>query len=254
MSEIRDSPAPAANSPQQNGSGDKTRALAKLLLDRYFKTVDYPYTRHQIDSYDQFLSTDMRLIVQNANPIIIFKDIHMRQNPLDAADKGTPYLDSNGSVIYKYKVEIFVGGERSDEFKISTPTISLQNTEEVRLLLPNEARLRNLTYALSVSANVFIRVTYTPIPGEKPIVWEKRYDDYPFFKIPLMLHSRYCMLHGKPKEFIEQAGECPLDHGGYFIVDGAEKVLITLQESAFNTLYISLQPTDHKVTNYANNA
>ena len=253
-SEIRESQTASSGSvqQQQHGSGDKTRALAKLLLDRYFRTVDYPYTRHQIDSYDQFLSTDMRLIVQNANPIIIFKDIHMRQASPDPADKGAPYIDSNGSVIYKYKVEIFVGGERSDEFKISTPTISLQNTEEVRLLLPNEARLRNMTYALSVSANIFIRVTYTPVPGEKPVIWERRYDDYSFFKIPLMLHSRYCMLHGKPKEFLEQAGECSLDHGGYFVVDGAEKVLITLQESAFNTLYISLQPADPKVSTYAN--
>jgi DNA-directed RNA polymerase II subunit RPB2 len=41
-----------------------------------------------------------------------------------------------------------------------------------------------------------------------------------------MLHSRYCILNRKPAEFLQEAGECPYDQGGYFIVDGSEKVLI----------------------------
>ena len=71
----------------------------------------------------------------------------------------------------------------------------------------------------------------------------------PLFKMPIMLHSRYCMLHNKPAEFLRQAGECEYDYGGYFIVDGAEKVLITTQEQAFNTLYISHQD-DPKISQY----
>jgi DNA-directed RNA polymerase II subunit RPB2 len=72
----------------------------------------------------------------------------------------------------------------------------------------------------------------------------------PLFKIPIMLHSRYCILHQKPAEFLRQAGECEYDYGGYFIVDGAEKVLITTQEQAFNTLYISHQEHDPKISQY----
>jgi DNA-directed RNA polymerase II subunit RPB2 len=49
---------------------------------------------------------------------------------------------------------------------------------------------------------------------------------------------------------LREAGECPYDNGGYFIVDGAEKVLITRQEQAFNTLYVTPQ-TDPKVSIYA---
>jgi DNA-directed RNA polymerase II subunit RPB2 len=62
-----------------------------------------------------------------------------------------------------------------------------------------------------------------------------------------MLHSRYCVLNGKPKEFLRQSGECPYDHGGYFIIGGSEKVLITRQEQAFNTLYITPQKRDPKI-------
>jgi len=70
---------------------------------------------------------------------------------------------------------------------------------------------------------------------------------FPIFRLPIMLHSRYCMLHAKPAAFIKEAGECQYDYGGYFIIDGSEKVLITHQEQAFNVLNISVQERDPKI-------
>jgi DNA-directed RNA polymerase II subunit RPB2 len=54
------------------------------------------------------------------------------------------------------------------------------------------------------------------------------------------------MLHGKSKAMLTQMGECPQDQGGYFIIDGSEKVLVTRQEAAFNTLWISEKHNDPK--------
>ncbi len=216
-------------------SGDEARELSRELIDRYFRTVSYPYTRHHIDSFDQFLQQDLISIIKSQNPILILKD-----------------LINEKTSTYKYKVEIYVGGENGNAIEIGTPTISLQNTEEVRVLFPNEARLRNLTYASQVYADIIVKITYTNSAGAvqdlspPPETFQKM----PLFKIPIMLHSRYCILHGKPKEFLREAGECPYDNGGYFIVDGAEKVLITRQEQAFNTLYVTPQ-TDPKVSVYA---
>jgi DNA-directed RNA polymerase II subunit RPB2 len=76
------------------------------------------------------------------------------------------------------------------------------------------------------------------------------FENWPLFKMPIMLHSHYCLLNNKPKEFLREAGECPYDNGGYFIIDGSEKVLITRQEQAFNTLYITPQ-NDPMVEIYA---
>ena len=104
-------------------TSNQHREVAKVLIDRYFKTTPYPYTRHHIDSYDQFVGTDMLSIIQAKNPILILKDLI---NPEDNT--------------YRYKVEIFIGGETGTEINIGTPTVSLQNTEDVRLLFPNEAR------------------------------------------------------------------------------------------------------------------
>ena len=120
-------------------SGDQARELSRQLIDRYFRTVPYPYTRHHIDSYDQFLQQDLINIVRSQNPILILKDL----------------IDEETNK-YKYRVEIFVGGEDGTAIEIGTPTISLQNTDEVRVLYPNEARLRNLTYSSIVYADIVV--------------------------------------------------------------------------------------------------
>jgi len=216
-------------------SGDEARELSRNLIDKYFRTVSYPYTRHHIDSFDQFLQQDLLGIIKSQNPILILKD-----------------LINEKTNTYKYKVEIFVGGEDGTAIEIGTPTISLQNTDEVRVLFPNEARLRNLTYASQVYADIIIKITYT---NEAGVVMDlspspETFQKWPLFKMPIMLHSRYCILNNKPKEFLREVGECPYDNGAYFIVDGAEKILITRQEQAFNTLYVTPQ-TDPKVLIYA---
>uniref|UniRef100_A0A6C0DE19 DNA-directed RNA polymerase n=1 Tax=viral metagenome TaxID=1070528 RepID=A0A6C0DE19_9ZZZZ len=216
-------------------AGNAARDLSRKLIDTYFRTNPYPYTRHHIDSYDQFLQQDMVNMIKSQNPILILKEL-IREDP----------------IVYKYRVEIFVGGEDGSAIEIGTPTVSLQNTQEVRVLFPNEARLRNLTYASTVYADIIVKITYTSAEGvvrdlsPAPETFKK----FPLFKIPIMLHSRFCILNNKPKEFLREAGECPYDHGGYFIVAGAEKVLITRQEQAFNTLYITPQ-NDPKQAIYA---
>lgn len=215
---------------------DNSRKLARHLIDKYFRTNEYPYTRHHIQSYDQFVKKDLSSIVKSNNPILLLKDL---------------IKDSNNQ--YKYRVEIYVGGKDGSEITVGTPTVSLQNTEEVRILYPNEARLRNLTYSTIIYANIYVRITYTYIENKllQAKVYENTFEKYELCNLPVMLHSSLCGLHGKPREFLEQAGECPYDHGGYFIVDGSEKILITRQEQAFNTLYTSMPANDEVVHIYA---
>ena len=216
-------------------TGDESRELSRRLIDSYFRTVPYPYTRHHIDSFDQFLQQDLISIIKSQNPILILKD-----------------LINEKTNTYKYKVEIFIGGEDGMAIEIGTPTISLQNTDEVRILFPNEARLRNLTYASQIYADIIVKIAYTTATGQVLDLSppKETFHKWPLFKIPIMLHSRYCILNSKPKEFLREVGECPFDNGGYFIIEGAEKVLITRQEQAFNTLYVTPQ-TDPKVSVYA---
>ena len=216
-------------------TGNDARELSRSLIDTYFRTVSYPYTRHHIDSYDQFMQQDMIGIIRSQNPIYILKEL---------------LPGNNENNLYKYQVQIFVGGEDGMAIEIGTPTVSLQQAQEVRVLYPNEARLRNLSYSSSVYATIFVKIIYTPSLGGESVTFTETFSNWHLFKIPIMLHSRYCILHNKPREFLREAGECPYDNGGYFVVDGAEKVLVTRQEQAFNTLYVTPQ-NDPKVAVFA---
>lgn len=107
-----------------------------------------------------------------------------------------------------------------------------------------------------MEADIFVRVTMkvdsSPENPTGEVTYPIEIKKLQLFNLPLMLHSRYCLLHGKPASLLTEMGECPQDQGGYFIVDGAEKVLITRQEGAFNTLWITEQKADPNVQYYAN--
>ena len=52
-----------------------------------------------------------------------------------------------------------------------------------------------------------------------------------------MLHSKACVLRDLPPKLRREMGECTFDQGGYFVIDGAEKVIVS-HEKAENKLYI----------------
>lgn len=53
-----------------------------------------------------------------------------------------------------------------------------------------------------------------------------------------MLRSTYCLLNGLSDRDLTELNECPLDPGGYFIINGSEKVLIAQEKMATNTVYV----------------
>uniref|UniRef100_A0A6C0IDR1 DNA-directed RNA polymerase n=1 Tax=viral metagenome TaxID=1070528 RepID=A0A6C0IDR1_9ZZZZ len=228
--------------------GSTSRIMSEYIIDKYFKTFSYPFTHHHINSFDQFIANDIPAIIKSENPILILQE---------------PIGTHNKKDIYAYQIEIFIGGIDGDRFYIGTPTLSLKNGEDVRILFPNEARLRNLSYSSSIDVDIVVRITFTQLnpsggnPIKKVVTLDPKDEKYShlskvsLFKIPIMLHSRYCLLHNKPNLFLKEVGECPYDYGGYFVVDGSEKVLITRQEAAFNTLYISKQENNPDTEIYA---
>jgi len=97
-----------------------------------------------------------------------------------------------------------------------------------RNIYPVEARLRKISYSapvfLEVSAHIndVQRESFTAQIG----------------KMPIMLKSKYCHIAGMSKEDLIKNGEDPNDHGGYFIINGTEKVLINVEDLAPNNLMI----------------
>ena len=135
------------------------------------------------------MSKDLPAIIKAENPFIILQD-------------------PKGSGVYGIKAEIYIGGRDGSKIYIGTPSVSLRNTEEIRVLFPNEARLRNLTYASQITADIYVRITYLlpdPAGGKKMITNVIELDpeskehgylqQFPLLKMPIMLHSRFCSLY-----------------------------------------------------------
>ena len=100
-------------------------------------------------------------------------------------------------------------------------------------MYPNDARLRGLTYASNILCN--IGIVYI-IDGEsKPIV--RNYKKRNVGQIPIMVHSNQCILRGLDDINLSTMGECPYDQGGYFIINGKEKVILSQEKKVNNILY-----------------
>jgi DNA-directed RNA polymerase beta subunit len=109
------------------------------------------------------------------------------------------------------------------EFKIGEPSVK-EADGSVRGILPLEARIRNLTYA----APMFIEMTpvLNNIESDTIVV--------NFGDLPVMTKSKICPLSGMNRQELIQAGEDPDDPGGYFIVNGTERILVLVEEIAQN--------------------
>ena len=152
-----------------------------------------------------------------------------------------------------------------DEIGEAIPSVVPAETEEVKIvfgkirvekpvfleadgtkwkLLPSEARLRDLTYA----APVYLETSLI-IDGK-----ERERAEVPICELPIMLKSKYCYLHGLSKEELIAAGEDPYDPGGYFIVNGTERVLVLIEDLAPNTIFVQKEragPITHSASVYS---
>ena len=61
-----------------------------------------------------------------------------------------------------------------------------------------------------------------------------------------MLRSRFCVLHESSEKDLMNLGECPSDQGGYFIINGSEKVLIAQERMSSNQVYVFQKKQPHK--------
>lgn len=121
-----------------------------------------------------------------------------------------------------------------EDFKIKLDAVWVEKPEiteadgSKREITPKEARLRKLTYAspvfLSISAHIN-GVQRESITAQ-------------IANLPIMLKSKHCHLAGLSREELIQKGEDPEDPGGYFIINGTEKVLIDVEDLMPNTFLV----------------
>lgn len=147
------------------------------------------------------------------------------------------------NIVYEYKTAI-IGDNK--EYKISLSNVQCTkptNSETdgvVRQVYPNEARLRNLTYQMTVTVDI-------EIDAGNEI---SRFDQCTLCKLPVMLRSKLCNLT-TTQASIERPNECEHDQGGYFIINGCEKVLISQEKMNNNQIYVFKKKGPGKFSNVA---
>lgn len=99
-----------------------------------------------------------------------------------------------------------------------------------RDIFPSEARLRNLTYA----APVFLEIT--PIFNG---IEKRMFAEVFIGEVPVMVKSKLCHLHGMSEDELMEAGEDSADPGGYFIINGSERVLVSIEDLAPNRIMVT---------------
>ena len=195
-------------------------------INKYFTENINVIVKHHIDSYNNFFSTGIKEIFKNRNPLRIFKN-------LDQETK-----------LYKCECDLYLGGLNADRIYYGKPIIYDENREHY--MYPNEARLRNMTYGFTIHYDVVlkIKILIDKEDGstgknkftvhEETLEFEKVY----LGRFPIMLQSNMCILSGLSKEARFNMGECRNDPGGYFIIDGNEKAIVSQEGRGDNLLYI----------------
>ena len=281
------------------------------IINTYFEDNPQSLVRHHIDSYNDFFKNGIFRIFKEKNPLRI----------------NTRYDDEIND--YRSQCIMYFGGKNGDKIYFGKPIIYDDN--DAHYMFPNEARLRNMTYGMTVHYDVeveFITILGKdeepnvpgleemlggyqgdekfkhikkeakdpePVDGQQTVsesVDNKNKDEEEckilggakapvrrkrnklddeltaaetaFFrealeksmiapnvqketivlekiflgKFPIMLQSNYCVLGGLPREVRHSMGECLNDVGGYFVIDGKEKTVISQEKFGYNMLNI----------------
>jgi len=277
------------------------------IINTYFEDNPQSLVRHHIDSYNDFFKNGI---------FQLFKE----KNPLRINTRYDKEIDD-----YRSQCIMYFGGKNGDKIYFGKPIIYDENNSHY--MFPNEARLRNMTYGMTIHYD--IEVEFITILGkdEEPSIpgldeqlveggyqekfkniKEKTYGDLEkekgeseseveivggsgkgqgkekvparrkkkkldtgltasetaifrealqksmvapnvqketiilekifLGKFPIMLQSNYCVLSGLPREMRHTMGECLNDVGGYFIIDGKEKTVISQEKFGYNMLNI----------------
>ena len=115
---------------------------------------------------------------------------------------------------------------------IPKPVITEEN-RKTHNLLPNDARNRDLTY----SSPVLVDICKVETNDEKTII-TKLNTRVKLCSIPIMLETSHCHLSKMNKNEKIKNGECEFDKGGYFIIRGKERVLVSQIRSCYNIPFV----------------
>uniref|UniRef100_A0A6C0LJ02 DNA-directed RNA polymerase n=1 Tax=viral metagenome TaxID=1070528 RepID=A0A6C0LJ02_9ZZZZ len=193
--------------------------LSQTIIDKLFEDNPNLLVNHHLESFNEFYRDGIKRIFREKNPIRIMKD----QN-------------ENGN--FNLRCNIFLAGKNGDKLYYGKPIIYDDGREH--FMYPNEARLRNMTYGITIHYDVDLEFYIKDKDGEYPSepTYNSTLEKIFLGRFPIMMYSDLCILKDMAPDVRFEMGECRNDYGGYFIVDGKEKVIVSQEKFADNMLYV----------------
>uniref|UniRef100_A0A6C0B1F8 DNA-directed RNA polymerase n=1 Tax=viral metagenome TaxID=1070528 RepID=A0A6C0B1F8_9ZZZZ len=192
------------------------------IIDKYFKDNPYNLVAHHLESYNDFFDNGIHRVFNENNPIRF----------LEREEEGQK--THNECLLY-------LGGKDGKKIYFGKPII--YDDQHSHYMYPNDARLRNMTYGITIHYDV--DVDYIYYEGDERKEVSKTLEKIYLGKFPIMLQSNLCILKSLARDVRFNMGECKNDYGGYFIIDGKEKSIICQEKFADNMLYIRENKSDN---------
>lgn len=245
------------------------------MVDSYFQNTDNYLSKNQLDSYNRFIEINLPKTVRQFNPLVMsylpskelggyLFEIHVtlggsieevNKTPQDykreeqKEESPSTLVMDNGAlrevinkkvVVVNDGLHIYVGKPIIQELYTTAGEVSTEGLHQ-KPLYPNEARLKNITYRSELLIDVIIDYRVHPKANQDKVQprFIRRFEKVPLGFIPIMVQSKICSLYGMKQETIHQMGECEYDHGGYFIIDGKEKVIVAQERQIENKIYVN---------------
>jgi DNA-directed RNA polymerase subunit B len=212
------------------------------ILDAFFKSESV--VNYQIDSMNYFYAS-------KNNPDNIMQQIVDETKISDDATPGV--IDLDPSKTRGKEIKIYFGRERQNGKATGDPTIWVDKPEikeasgAANQITPQEARLRDLNYMAPIMLR--LRIVEDGI--------ERDANTIKIGEIPVMVRSKICTLSDQNLDlYIEKnngpidetredklryVDEDPTDPGGYFIIGGSERVIVSLEDLAPNKILVEYE-------------
>ena len=188
------------------------------LLDLFFERNKNVLVKHHIDSYNQLIEEIIPSILQNNDNVISEK------------------ISENKVIRYRLTF---------DDLGIKPPV--MDNDEG--LMDPLMAIQKNLSYSSKYTATITQWQDIVDISTGKTETRQigSPEEDVPIAKVPVMVGSKYCNLTLRPDLCRKH---CKYDAGGYFIINGSEKVVLSVESMIHRKPMVFTQKEQNAISYY----
>ena len=167
------------------------------------------------------------------------------------------YINRGIQEVIDEEAGITINLQKDQRYTIQFVTITvlppgiIEDDRSLKIIYPQEARSRDLNYDSGICCDIIETLYDIDDDGKEKITEQTNHRRIPIGRTPIMLRSDRCNLSKMKKENRVNVGECEYDSGGYFIIRGNERVLVSQLRANHNQVMVLKQKNGEKYSHIA---